>query len=306
VPQERLRILASDRLADQILEAFPTLGPEAFMVEPQARGTAPVLAWAAAELMKIDPAAVIVSLHADHIIKPKTAFLELLRGAADLARETGHLFTVSVPPTRPETGYGYIEPGEPIPSPAGLRAFEVGAFHEKPDANTARRYMDQGHFWNSGIFVWTASAFLNEVRAVAPEVGNLLPLLDDQSPDAFFAQVPNVTVDVAVLERSPRVASVAATFDWDDVGSWEGLTRSRGVDPDGNVIVGSGHVVEGTGNVIYSEGATVAAFGVDDLVIVHSGGRILVTTQERAPHLKRLLDQLPQSVRDPAASKEST
>jgi mannose-1-phosphate guanylyltransferase len=306
VPQARLRILASDRLAEQILEVLPGLGPETFMVEPQARGTAPVLAWAAAELIKVDPAAVIVSLHADHIIKPKTAFVNLLRDAAGLARETGQLFTISVPPSRPETGYGYIEPGEPLPSPTDLRAFNVGAFHEKPNIDTARRYVEKGHYWNSGIFVWTASAFLNEVRTVAPEIGDLLPLLEDASPDEFFDEVPNLTVDVAVLERSSRVASVEATFDWDDVGSWEGLGRSRGGDADGNVIVGSGHVLEGKGNVIYSEGASVTAFGVDDLVIVHAGGTTLVTSKEQAPNLKRLLDQLPRSVREQTASEGST
>ena len=145
-----------------------------------------MLAWAAWEIAKIDPAAVIVSLHADHIIKPKAAFLQLLRDAAGLARETGSLFTVSVLPSRPETGYGYIEPGDPLLAPEGVRAFAVGAFHEKPDIETAHRYIDEGHFWNSGIFVWTASAFLSEVRKVAPEIGDLLPLIDDESPEAFF------------------------------------------------------------------------------------------------------------------------
>ena len=299
VPEERIRILASDRLTEPILEVLPGLGREAFMVEPQARGTGPVLAWAAWEIAKIDPAAVIVSLHADHIIKPRAAFLQLLRDAAELARETGRLFTVSVLPSRPETGYGYIEPGEPLVTPAGVQAFAVGAFHEKPDIETAHRYIDEGHFWNSGIFVWTASAFLSEVRAVAPEIGDLLPLIDDESPEAFFAQVPNVTVDVAVLERSARVASVTATFDWDDMGSWEGLTRSREADPHGNVVVGSGHIVDSKRNVIYTEGGTVATFGVNDLVVVQCGDITLVSTKERAPDLKRLLEQLPSSVREP-------
>ena len=299
VPEGRIRILASDRLTEPILEVLPGLGREAFMVEPQARGTGPVLAWAAWEIAKIDPAAVIVSLHADHIIKPRAAFLQLLRDAAGLARETGRLFTVSVPPSRPETGYGYIEPGEPLVAPAGVQAFAVGAFHEKPDIETAHRYIDEGHFWNSGIFVWTASAFLSEVRTVAPEIGDLLPLIDDESPEAFFAQVPNVTVDVAVLERSARVASVTATFDWDDMGSWEGLTRSREADPHGNVVVGSGHIVDSKRNVIYTDGGTVATFGVNDLVVVQCGDITLVSTKERAPDLKRLLEQLPSSVREP-------
>jgi mannose-1-phosphate guanylyltransferase len=299
VPKERIRILASDRLKEPILEVLPNLGREVFMVEPQARGTGPVLAWAAWEIAKIDPDAVIVSLHADHIIEPQAAFLQLLLDASDLAQDTGRLFTVSVPPSRPETGYGYIEPGEPIVAPAGVRAFAVGAFHEKPGVETARRYIDEGHFWNSGIFVWTASAFLSEVRTVAPEIGDLLPLIDDESPEVFFAKVPNLTVDVAVLERSARVASVAATFDWDDVGSWEGLTRSREADPNGNVVVGSGHIVDGKRNVVYAEGGTVATFGVDDLVVVHCGEITLVTTTELARDLKRLLAQLPPAVREP-------
>ena len=305
VPGERIRILASDSLTESILEVLPSLGREAFMVEPQARGTGPVLAWAAFEIAKIDPAAVIVSLHADHIIKPKAAFLQLLRDATGLAQETGRLFTVSVLPSRPETGYGYIEPGEPLVAPAGVRAFAVGAFHEKPDIETAHRYIDEGHFWNSGIFVWTAATFLSEVRTVAPEIGDLLPLIDDESPEAFFARVPNLTVDVAVLERSARVASLAATFDWDDVGSWEGLARSREADPSGNVVVGSGHIVDGKRNVIYAEGGTVATFGVDDLVVVQCGDITLVTTTERAPDLKRLLEHLPSSMRAPTAPRGS-
>ena len=299
VPEERIRILTSKRLTELILEVLPSLGREAFLVEPEARGTGPVLAWAAWEIAKIDPAAVLVSLHADHIIEPEAAFLQLLRDAVGLAQETGRLFTVSVPPSRPETGYGYIEPGEPLVAPGGVWAFEVGAFHEKPDLETAHRYIDEGHFWNSGIFVWRASAFLDEIRSVAPEIGDLLPLIDDESPEAFFAQVPNLTVDVAVLERSTRVASVTATFDWDDVGSWEGLKRSREADSDGNVVVGSGHIVDGMRNVIYTEGGTVAMFGVDDLVVVQCGEITLVTTTERAPDLKRLLAQLPSSVYEP-------
>jgi len=277
---------------------LPSLCREAFMVEPQARGTGPALAWAAWEIAKIDPDAVIISLHADHVIEPRAAFLQLLRDATGLAQETGRLFTVSVLPTRPETGYGYIEPGKSLVSPAGVRAFAVGAFHEKPDIATAHRYIDEGHFWNSGIFVWTASAFLSEVRTVAPKIGDLLPLIDEESPEAFFAQVPNLTVDVAVLERSASVASVEATFDWDDVGSWDGLTRSRKADPDGNVVVGSGHIVDGKRNIVYTEGRTVITFGVDDLVVVQCGEITLVTTTERAPDLKQLLQQLPSSVRE--------
>ena len=276
------------------------------MVEPQTRGTAPVLAWAAWEISKVDPDAVIISLHADHNIEPEAAFKQLLRDATGMAQETGRLFTVSVLPSRAETGYGYIEPGKPLVAPAGVQAFQVGAFHEKPDLETAHQYIDDGHFWNSGIFVWTASAFLSEVKAVAPEIGDLLPLIDEESPESFFAQVPHLTVDVAVLERSERVASIAATFKWDDVGSWEGLARSRPADFDGNVVVGSGHIVDGKDNVIYAERGTVATFGVDDLVVVQCGEITLVTTKKRAPDLKDFLEQLPSSVLEQTPPEGST
>jgi len=118
--------------------------------------------------------------------------------------------------------------------------------------------------------------------------------------------VPDIPVDVAVLERSARVASVVATFDWDDVGSWEGLARSRRADSNGNVVLGAGHVVDGERNVIYAEGGTIVTFGVDDLVVVQCGDITLVSTTERAPDLKGLLDRIPASVREQTTGAEPT
>ena len=263
------------------------------MIEPQARGTAPVLVWAAWELAKRDPDAVLISLHADHMIRPESAFVELLHATAELARQEGLLFTVAVRPTRPEIGYGYIEPGEVIRETSDVRAFRVASFREKPNEETAEAYVRAGHLWNSGICVWKASTFLDEVRNVAPELAGLLHLLEDGMVNEFFDRAPVSTVDVAVLERSKRVASVAATFEWDDIGSWEALMRSQEPDDEGNVVIGSGHLVESSGNMVYSPEGTVVAYGVDDLVIVRSGDTTLVTRRDLAPSLKDLLDELP-------------
>ena len=267
------------------------------MVEPRARGTAPALVWAAWELSKQDQEAVLISLHADHMIRPESAFVDLLHTTADLARREDLLFTVAVPPTRPEIGYGYIEPGPPLEETGGVRAFRVASFREKPDAETAKSYVQAGHLWNSGIFVWKASTFLDQVREVTPELADLLHLLEEDKVDEFFDQAPVTTVDVAVLERSGRVASVAATFEWDDVGSWESLMRSQDPDDDGNVLIGSGHLVESSGNVVYSAEGTVVAYGVDNLVIVRAGDVTLVTRRDLAPSLKNLLDELPPELR---------
>jgi len=292
VPSERLRILAGEHLADPFHRALPDLPDSSYLVEPRAKGTCPVLAWAAWEIAREDPDAVIVSLHADHLIRPLEAFQQTVRGAVQVARKHDVLLTVGVLPDRIETGFGHIEPGERLE--AGVDAWRVETFHEKPDADTARRYMDAGYLWNSGIFVWRASVFLREVERHASEVASVLPRLE-KGPTAFFDEVPACVVDKAVLERSESVAVVRATFDWDDVGGWEALARVREADGEGNVLEGDATVVDGHGNLAYADSGRIVLFGVEDLVVVRTGDTTLVTPRERAPELKSLLSRLEES-----------
>jgi mannose-1-phosphate guanylyltransferase len=301
VPPERLHILAGQQLAESFRSVLD-LPESSYLIEPQIRGTAPVLAWAAHELSLIEPEAVMVSLHADHRIEPLGEFVRNVRAAAALADRESLLLTVGAPPSRPETGYGYIGPGPALPADPGLAAYRVETFAEKPDADTAARYIADGFFWNTGIFVWRVDRFLEEVRRHAPEIGDLINLLDMGQVEEFFQQAPVLTVDVAIMERSDRVGTVAATFDWDDVGSWEALTRTHVPDADGNVRIGAGAVVDGAGNIIYGEGSPVVLYGVEDLVVVRTGSATLVTTRGRAPDLKTLLESLPAELRDPEGS----
>jgi mannose-1-phosphate guanylyltransferase len=298
-PGSRIRILTGSRLVGPFREALGELGPDAFLVEPEARGTGPVLVWAAWSIAREDPSAVLVSLHADHAIQPPEAFHSLLRDAATVAAAGEALLTVAIPPTRPETGFGYIQPGEAMGRAGSTDAFRVRSFVEKPDLETAERYVSSGYLWNSGIFVWKADLFLQEVTTVAPELGSLLPLLDEGKVEAFFQEAPVISVDEAVLERSSRVAFVRATFQWDDVGSWEALARTRPSDGRGNVLLGSAHAVESRGNIAMAEEGSVVLFGVDDLVVVRSGETVLVASRSRTPDLKSLLNALPSNLRDP-------
>jgi mannose-1-phosphate guanylyltransferase len=305
VSRDRLHILAGRHLVDPLRAALGEEDETLFWVEPRARGTGPVLAWAARRIRAHDPDGVMVSLHADHAIAPGEAFVEVVREAARLARQTDLLYTVAVPPDRPETGYGYLRPGEAVDGEGSVRAWRVGAFVEKPDEATALRYLSEGYLWNSGIFVWTASRFLEEVIHHAPEISDHLPLLDEGREDAFFERVPPISVDEAVLERSGRVGTVEADFSWDDVGSWDALGRTRGGDQDGNVLVGEARVIEGRGNVVWTEGGQVVLFGVDDLVVARSGDVTLVTSRNRAAELKDALGRLPERLRDPDAGGET-
>jgi mannose-1-phosphate guanylyltransferase len=294
VPAERIRILTGAHLGGPILSAVPELGTGSLLLEPLARGTAPVLAWAAHTLLREDPGAVMISLHADHVIAPAAAFRSLLEEAAQLSVRHQRLFTIGARPTRPETGYGYIRPGPPLEADRSARA--VAAFVEKPDRAAAARYIAEGCLWNTGLFIWPAALLLQELRAHTPELAALLPLLDGGDVEGFFQRAPTLTIDVGLLERTDRVAVIPATFDWDDVGAWDAVGRTRPADADGNVLVGPAHAVQTRDSIVWAEDGTVVLFDVEGLVVVRANGVTLVAPRDRAPDLKVLLDALPEAL----------
>lgn len=291
VPLDRVRILTGAPLARPILAAAPMLGPEQLLLEPRARGSAPVLAWAAHTLMARDADAVMLSLHSDHVIAPAAAFHDVLARAAALSRRHNRLFTIGAVPTRPETGYGYIAPG---PALAGERdAHEVERFVEKPERAKAEEYIAEGCLWNTGIFVWPAALLLAELRTHTPELAQLLPLLDDGDVDAFFERAPSLSIDEGLLERSRSVGVVRASFAWDDVGAWDAVGRTRDSDDAGNVAEGDAHFVAARNNIAWADDGSIVVFGADDLVVVRTGGITFVARRDRTPELKKLLAELP-------------
>lgn len=294
IPPERLRILAGEHLAAPLLGALPELDHGNLLVEPRAAGTAPVLAWAAAELARLDPDAVMVSLHADHVIHPPEAFRALLEHAAELAVRHRRLFTIGARPTRPETGYGYIRVGAELPGGGN----QVAQFVEKPDRDTAEQYLRSGGFlWNTGLFVWRAADLLEQLEHWTPELRDALPLARAGDTEGFFRDVPTLSIDEGLLERSDRVGVVPATFEWDDVGAWDAIFRTRPADAQGNVGVGDVHPVDCRNVALYSTDGPVVAFDVEDLVVVRTAGVTLVTRPDRAPDLKKLLARLPEALR---------
>jgi mannose-1-phosphate guanylyltransferase len=293
VPAERLRVLTGATLAAAISREMPELGPGNFLLEPRAAGTAPVLAWAAAEIEKRDPDGVMISLHADHVIHPTTAFHARLELAADLAVRHRRLFTIGATPTRPETGYGYVKLGAPLD-----RGYEVDGFVEKPDAATAQRYVADGRYlWNTGLFVWRAADLLEQIEQHTPELAELIPMLREGGVEEFFRRAPTLSIDEGLMERSERVGVVKADFHWDDIGAWDALFRTHPPDGRGNVIAGEGHAIDCTGTALYSEEGPIVAFGVDDLIVVRTRGVTFVTKRELAPDLKSLVAQLPEDLR---------
>lgn len=293
-PAERTLVLTNASLRDAILALEPSLLPENVIAEPRPAGTCAALAWAARTIAARDgDDAVMVCVHADWAIDDVAGFQATLSAAADVAEREHALVTVGIVPSRPDPGFGYIEPGAPAPAaPKGDAVFRVAKFVEKPDRARAATMVDAGYLWNSGIFAWRVGDLLSEIRALTPEVQPALESAGDDL-DAFFAAVKSVPIDVGVLERSSRVLVIPGSFGWDDVGTWAALHRVRQRDASDNATNGRVHALRASGNVVHADYGAVVLYGVEDLVVVAQDGLVMVTTREAATDLKALLDSLP-------------
>ncbi|MBP1987965.1 mannose-1-phosphate guanylyltransferase [Halolamina salifodinae] len=277
------------RFADEIEEHAPDAD---VLVEPDGKDTGPALTYATHRIREEyggsdgDDDLVVVTLPSDHYVGDDGAFQKAMTTGTRVARETGGLVTFGVTPERPETGYGYIEPGTKREA-AGEAFHDVARFHEKPDAESAREYVDAGYRWNSGMFAWTPEAFL--AAAADSPLAPLVEALDDGDPEAGFAAVDPVSVDYAVLERAATVAVVDAAFAWDDLGSWDALDRVLAPDGDGNVAIGDHRTVDAADNVVVSDDKHVSLVGVSGLAVVAYDDRVLVVPKGEAQRVRELV-----------------
>ena len=295
VPAERVLLVTSRELQAPLRGALPEVPEGNVLAEPFAASTAPALVWATARARAADAAATVLSVHADWTVGDAAAFRGAAAAALDLAEREDVLVTVGARATRPEIGYGYIVPG-PAVGRSGGPARRIARFVEKPDAAEAARLIAAGALWNTGMFAWTAARFRAEIERHTAELVGGLAALDGGDVGAFYRAARPVSVDVGVFERTERGAVLPGDFGWDDVGSWAALPRVRASDGAGNVAVGTVHAVDASGCVVWSEDGPTVLDGVADLVVVRARGIVLVTTRERAPHLKELLARLPAEV----------
>jgi mannose-1-phosphate guanylyltransferase len=294
-PLSQTLVLTNASLRAPILAMFPGLREENVIAEPRPAGTCAALAWAARVIAaRAGSDAVMVCVHADWAIGDVDGFRRTLADAADLAASEHALVTVGIVPSRPDPGFGYIQPGAMVRDDV----YRVARFVEKPDRERAAIMVNDGFLWNSGIFAWRVGDLLDEIRALTPEVQPALEAAGDDL-ESFFAHVRSIAIDVGVLERSSRVLVMPGRFGWDDVGTWAALHRVRALDAAGNASHGPSFLLDAQNNVVHAAGSAVVLYGVDDLVVVARDGLVLVTTREKAADLKTLLDALPPEFRDP-------
>jgi len=283
--------------------------PCAILLEPMARNTAPAAAVAALRVTREDPAGILAVMPSDHVIKDEHAFVGAIEHAAKVAR-TGKLVLFGIAPSAPHTGYGYICRGAPLAGFTG--AFAVERFTEKPDRETAAAYLQAGtYFWNSGIFVFAARAFLDELARLEPSILDAArQALSGAREDlgflrldaGAFARAPATSIDYAVMERTASAAVLPVDIGWSDVGSWSSLWELSPRDERGNAARGDA-LLEATANCyIHSEQALIATLGVENLVIVDTPDALLVADRARAEEVSGIVARLKQSGRKEQAS----
>ncbi|HIJ82147.1 MAG TPA: NTP transferase domain-containing protein [Desulfuromonadales bacterium] len=272
------------------------------IAEPSARNTAPAIGLAAVIIASHDPSGVMAVLPADHFIRDEEALRDTLLDAAHSARN-GYLVTLGIVPSRPETGYGYIEADMEL---RGEGPFPVRRFVEKPPLEEAVRYIEDGNFfWNSGMFVWRADVILREISAHVPALHHSLQRISfsddvwelsdlDHQIEAAYREVESISIDYGVMEKSAHVLVLPVEMGWSDVGSWSALPEIADPDENGTVCVNAaGHVaIDSSDCLIYGSGTLVATVGVSNLVIVSTPDALLVCDRERCQDVKKVVEQL--------------
>jgi mannose-1-phosphate guanylyltransferase len=304
IPIGRQFVVAGEQHAARITEELHDLPQANLICEPIGRNTAACIGLASLFLARRDPEAVAVVLPADHHIVEAPAFLAAIKKAAELARGEDGMVVIGIRPGRPETGYGYIRSGPEIESDV----YAVLGFHEKPDEETARRYLAAGdYFWNTGIFVWQNRTIERLLKAFLPEHWSKLQEIHSAVGTAAYGEIlarvyptiQKISVDYGVVEKTKNIRMVWGRFAWDDLGSWTALDRILTRDQEDNVVIGQ-HIGLNTANcIIYGrQGKVVATIGLRDLIIAETEHGLLICPKDRAQEIRKLLGSMSPTVRE--------
>ena len=302
VPAERVLVITVEGQAEATCAELQDIPPGNIMVEPAGRGTAPCIGLAALWIQRRDPDAVMLVLPADHAIQDGAGFRGVLRAAVQAALQ-GHLVTLGIVPTGPETGYGYIHRGELLSQGDGHPVYRVQRFTEKPDLPMATTFLRTGqYFWNSGMFIWKASAILDEIHQHLPDLQAQLmqirPTLGKRGQAQAIARawqkLRTISVDVGIMEPAQDAVVIPADIGWGDVGCWTSVADLQPHDERGNVLQGEHIVLDSDNTYIRSAHRLVAAVGLRDMVIVETEDAVLVCPKHRVQDVKKIVEQLKQ------------
>jgi len=300
VPSERVMVVTGASHAEEIKALLPDLQPQNILVEPVGRNTLPCIGLAAHAVARKDPEGVMLILPADHLITRTAQFRSLVVKGVELACLKETIVTLGITPTRPETGYGYIEASGEELKLNGAKAFRVASFHEKPSQEKALQYLDRGCFyWNSGMFIFQARAILAWMRKLTPDLASdleaLAEKLDQTDFEAAIAEIypnlPSISIDYGIMEKAADILVLPADIGWSDIGSWT-VAAEHWPYIEGNMAQGECLFIESEGCVVYSPQKLVTLIGVKDLIVVETEDALLVCPKDRDQQIKDAVETL--------------
>lgn len=300
-PSENIYIVTNKLYKDLVLEQLPDLKPEQVLMEPQRKNTAPCIAYAAAKIHAMNPNAKLIISPADHLIIQQENFAKTIETAISAA-EKGRIATIGITPTRPDTGYGYIEfDSNADRTPNATVA--VKQFREKPDLETAKEFVEAGNFfWNSGIFIWKSETVLNALKSFHSELHGLFASdlsfynteNEQEKVDHCFEVCEDISIDFAVMEHAQNIDVILSNFDWSDLGTWGSLDTHLKHDASENAVIGSKvHTFNTANSIINLEDDTEAIIdGLDGYIVIQSENRLMILRKENEQELKLFMKSL--------------
>jgi mannose-1-phosphate guanylyltransferase len=300
IPPGRIFVYANELLKAACARCLRGIPRSQIIGEPAARNTAPTIGLAAHEILRRDPDGIMVVLPADHVIRKAAKFRRVLRAACTWASAEGRSVIIGLKPTRPDTGYGYIEKGVRAGGCGGETIFEVERFTEKPPLKTAREYVSSGHyFWNGGMFIWRASTLLQNLALAKPEMAHDLVRIAEAGGvratrvlRRIFPRLEKISIDYAVMEKISNCFVVEADIGWSDVGSWAVVHELQPKDQDGNVRPARSLSLDSSGNMIIAPGKFVVTVGVKNMVIVETEDALLIAPIDRSQDVGKAVQEL--------------
>ncbi len=313
IPAERIWTVTNAEQASAICKQVPAAACKRVLIEPAGVNTAAAIGLAAIHIRRSAKGdALMAVLPSDHYIAQADKYRKIVRAALEVAREPGRMVVLGIPPTRPDTGFGYVERmGDAVDS-KGFPVFAARRFTEKPALEHAKEYVASGNYlWNAGMFFWRASTFLDNLKSFLPKTHAALENLAesigtrgyDRKLRTIYSKLQNISVDYALLEPAtrhegpPRVFVIPAEVGWTDIGSWAAVYELLAKQPDENILAGPGHVLDAEGNFLWSPSKFVAAIGVRDLIVVETSDALLICPRDRAQDAGRIVKWLEENRR---------
>lgn len=307
IPIDKLYIGTHKQQVPETLQQLNSFGfsPNHLLAEPCSRNTALAIGLMAKILSDKDTDSIMAIFPADHVVTNSKNFIKVLQKAETMAKK-GYLVTLGIPPTRPETGFGYLKQGQKTKEDGNV--FQVEQFVEKPDLTTAKEYLKNGtYFWNCGVFVWKTSVILEELQQhtknIHSQLETLMGCLQNSSgkPDhlelneegcEIFSSLPSLSIDYAVMEKSSKVVFIPADIGWNDVGSWNALDEVSEKDKEGNVLTGNILAQDCNDSIVYGQDRLIATLGLTNTVVVDTPDALLVCAKDRSQDVKKLVEEL--------------